>query len=216
MAVCVILGAGPGVGNSVAKAFLDRGYHVALCARDENKLANLAAAFGDRASIWKVDVSDQAALRKTLDDIGAAHGEVEVLHFNAFTLAAGAATELDAETFNESMQINITSALVSTQAVIPSMIKNGKGTVLFTGGGFALQPFSDLAALSVGKAGLRALAHCLHQELKSKGVHVGTVTICGTVQPGTDFDPDLIAKAFVRLHDQPKGAFEAEIMFAGD
>jgi hypothetical protein len=139
-----------------------------------------------------------------------------VLIFNAFNLSPGRGLELDIETFTDSMKVNIASALASTQAVIPSMLKNSRGSVLFTGGGFALQPYADLTALSVGKAGLRALARCLFEELTPKGVHVATVTICGTVQAGTQFDPDLIAKAFLRLHDQPIGSFEPEIIFTGN
>jgi short-subunit dehydrogenase len=215
MPVCVILGAGPGVSQSVAKAFLSRGFHVALCARDQQKLGKLATALGRNTSKWALDVSNFAILKNTLQEITSKQGEIEVVIFNAFSLAPGKSLDVDLEKFHDSLKVNVSSALAAAQAVTPSMIKNGRGSILFTGGGFALQPFSDLAALSVGKAGLRALAHCLFNELKSKGVHAGTVTICGTVQPGSAFDPDVIAGEFLRLHDQPVGSFEPEIIFTG-
>ena len=90
-----------------------------------------------------------------------------------------------------------------------------RGTLLFTGGCFAIEPNSSLASLGIGKAGLRNLAYCLFTGLKESGVHAATVTICGTVKPGTDFDPDRIADAIGSCTHNRKAVFEREIMFSG-
>ncbi len=213
MATCVVLGAGAGVGQAVAKAFLGRGYHVALCARNREKLDGLCAELGENASAWQLDVSNLEELKTCLAEIAEKHGEIEVLHFNAFSLTPGRGSRVDAEKFSQSLGVNVTPALAASQAVIPGMKNLGKGTILFTGGGYALQPAAQVTALSVGKAALRALNQCLHQELSSSGIHVATVTICGIVAPGTAFDPAVIAESFLQLHDQPAGAFDAEIVF---
>ena len=55
-------------------------------------------------------------------------------------------------------------------------------------------------ALSIGKAAIRVLALMLAEELAPAGIRVGTVTIMGTVAPGTSLDPARIAEAFVALH----------------
>ncbi len=216
MATCIVLGAGSGVSNSVAREFAQRGYHIALCSRSPDRLEKLAQGLGSNASCWNLDVSDLDEVKSVIEKIAQTHPNVEVLVFNAYSAEPGKSTVVDPRKFDHALSVNITSALAATQAVIPFMRKLGKGTVLITGGGFALQPFSDLSALSVGKAGLRALAQCLYDELKDEGIHASTVTICGTVQPGTNFAPDLIAKAFMQLHDEPNGSFSAEIMFTGD
>lgn len=215
MATCVILGAGKGISQSVAKEFKNRGYHIALCARNQEKLNDLAQQLGDDASTWPVDVADSENLKQTLADIASNHGAIEVLIYNAYSAEPGKGSTLDVDKFNQSLQVNVSGALVATQVVAPAMMAKEQGTILFTGGGFALQPFHNQTALSVGKAGLRALSMCLHQELGRKGVHAATVTVCGIVKEGTAFAPDLIAKSFIALHDQPKGAFEAEITFTG-
>jgi len=84
--------------------------------------------------------------------------------------------------------------------VIPAFIEQNKGTLLFTGGGFAVAPSAKYTSLSIGKAGIRALAFALAEELNPQGIHVGTVTIAGNVSPGTFFDPDLIAERYWELH----------------
>jgi len=71
----------------------------------------------------------------------------------------------------------------------------------------------DAASLSIGKAGIRSLAYTLAQEMEGTGIHVATVTIGGTVEPGTHFDPDLIAQSYLNLHRQAPGTFETEVLY---
>jgi len=89
----------------------------------------------------------------------------------------------------------------------------GSGTIIFTGGGLALDPMSQFASVGIGKAALRNLAQSLAKELKPEGIHVATVTICGMVKAGTHFDPAKIAERFIELHQQPAGSFEAEVLY---
>jgi len=86
-----------------------------------------------------------------------------------------------------------------------------KGTIRFTGGGFARYPVMDAASLSIGKAGIRSLAHTLAQEMEGTGIHGATVTI--GVEPGTHFDPELIAQSYLNLHRQAPGTFETEDLY---
>ncbi|NJL35119.1 MAG: short-chain dehydrogenase, partial [Chloroflexaceae bacterium] len=88
-----------------------------------------------------------------------------------------------------------------------------RGTILFTGGGLALDPYAQYASLAIGKAGLRSLTYTLGAELEPQGIHVATVTIAGTVQPGTFFAPDLIAEQYWNLHTQAPGTWQREIVY---
>jgi short-subunit dehydrogenase len=90
------------------------------------------------------------------------------------------------------------------------MQQRGRGSILVTGGGLALDPWPRMCSLAVGKAGVRSLALSLHKELAPQGIHAATVTIAGIVEKGTRFDPDAIANVFWELHGQAKGSFEAE------
>jgi NAD(P)-dependent dehydrogenase (short-subunit alcohol dehydrogenase family) len=95
------------------------------------------------------------------------------------------------------------------------MQARGRGSILFSGGGLALHPFPAPPTLSVGKGALRALALMLAEELAPAGVRVGTVTIMGTVAPGTNFDPDAIAQGFLTLHRGTPDPRAAKLRFPG-
>ncbi|MFC7546951.1 hypothetical protein [Plantactinospora sp. GCM10030261] len=94
------------------------------------------------------------------------------------------------------------------------MATSGGGTIIFTAG--MPRPLPTVVSLSLGKAGLRALTTLLAQEYGPRGVHVATVTVCGAVAPGGEFDPDRIAEHYLRLHGQPPDAWEQEVVFAGE
>ena len=74
------------------------------------------------------------------------------------------------------------------------------GSMLFTGGGAALKAHPGMATRCAGKAALRLWVLTLAEDLRDTGIRVGTVTVHGRVAPGTAFDPDDIAAAFMRLH----------------
>jgi len=85
------------------------------------------------------------------------------------------------------------------------------GTILFTGGGLALDPWPQMSSLAIGKAGIRNLAWSLHKDLKPHGVRVATVTVAGVAQPGAGpLDPAAIAEVFFALHQQPVDGGEVE------
>ena len=69
-----------------------------------------------------------------------------------------------------------------------------RGTLLFTGGGYALHPSKKFASLSVGKAGLRAYVQMLHDQLAGTGVHATSITITAMIGGAPRFEPAEIAK----------------------
>ena len=108
-------------------------------------------------------------------------------------------------------RVNVGGALVCAQQVVPAMKGKRAGTLLFTGGGLALDPWPQMASLAVGKAGIKNLAHTLHKELKADGIRVATVTVDGLVKPGAGpLDPTAIADVFFQLHEQPAESGDAE------
>jgi hypothetical protein len=91
----------------------------------------------------------------------------------------------------------------------------GTGTLLFTSGGFADHPLPGLASLSMGKAALRSAATLIAAGVREDGIHAATITIAGSVAPGTAFDPDKIAEIFWTAHTDPPGAWQTEYRFTG-
>jgi hypothetical protein len=100
------------------------------------------------------------------------------------------------------------------QAVTQPMSERRSGIILLTGGGLSLAPNSDFLSLSIGKAGIRALALGAFESLKRKGIHVATVTVSTAVAPDSEPAED-VAECFWHLHSQPIDKWTAEVMYPG-
>jgi NAD(P)-dependent dehydrogenase (short-subunit alcohol dehydrogenase family) len=213
--VVVVVGAGPGLGEAVAARFARESYVPALLARDPERLAALADQVGGGARPFAVDATDEAALRSTLARVADELGPPEVLVFNLSMTVLGTPTQVPVADVDHGLHVGLLPALVSLQAVAPAMRADGSGTVLMTGSGVGVKPWVGGVGLGLQKAGLRSLALAAAQELAPDGVHVATVTIHGTMKPGTAFDPGLIAEHYWRLHAQPPGEWETEVAYRG-
>ncbi len=216
--VCVVVGVGKGIGLSVAQCFAREGYKMGLIARNEEKLQNYASSLeldGTKAVGLAADVTRNGQLTSAIREIERRLGPIEVLIYNAAASDPSLPSDLKPADLRDTLEANLVAALIAAQLVIPGMRTRQRGTLLFTGGGLALRPSAQLAALSVGKAALRALVGTLSSELYTDGIHAATVTVVGQVARGTAFDPDLIAEKFWQLHTQPVGQWQAEVVFDG-
>ncbi len=216
--VIFIVGMGPGVSAAVARRFAREGYAIGAVARSADKLEEQLAALrasGVRVAGATADAGDIGSLRAALVRLRAALGDAGVLVYNAAGVTYRPLAELSPEAFAADLAVSVVGAFTAAQQVLPAMRAQRSGTILLTGGGFAFEPMPVMASLGVGKAALRNLAFSLHADLLESGIHAATVTICGTVAPGSAFDPDRIAEAYWRLHAQPAGAFEREVQFRG-
>lgn len=214
---CLIVGAGPGIGHAVALAFANEGYDVALLARRRERLLasceEIEQKTGRKAIAIAADAGDEASLLAGIAAARAAQGEPDVLIYNVASHAPGRPLGVALDQVVANFKVNVVSALLAARAVAPAMIERKRGTILFTGGGFAYEPAADYSSLSMDKAALRSLTYTLAQEMGVHGVHVATVTVYGFIQRGTHYDPTRIAASYVRLHRQPKGHFETEAIY---
>lgn len=214
--VCLIVGAGPGIGAAVGLAFAREGYDVALAARSPTKLKAFAPAMekaGAAVRTYGVDAGDESALRGLFTQVRRDLGDPDVLVYNPAAHAPGKPTTLRTDQVASDFQVNVTGALICAQEAAEAMKTRGRGTILLTGGGFAHEPAANYASLSLGKAALRNLTYSLAQELGAHGIHVATVTVYGFVQSGTHFDPARIADAYLRLHRQAPGHYQTEVIY---
>ena len=213
----LIVGAGPGLGLALAEAFAGAGHPVALFGRDAARLDKYASeltAEGHPARAYAVDVADPeglaAALTRAADELGAP----EALVYNPALIVQDKPTELDPREFAHTLAVNVTGAVVAAQTVLP-LLRDGRGSLLFTGGGLALDPAPEYASLSVGKAALRSYVQALHKQQQGSAVHVTTVTIAGFIG-GDDprFAAAELAATYLNLHQQPQDQWQAELLYA--
>lgn len=193
----LVCGHGPGISDAVARRFGREGFAVALVARNADRLANAAhalAAEGIAARAFPCDLADAAAVTALVADVRAALGPVHVVHYNAYGGGGGDLTVGGTEGVCAAFDVAVTGLLAAVQAALPDL-KAHRGSVLVTGGGFALyDPAVDAMAvqynamgLAVAKAAQHKTAALLHHRLKGDGVYVGEVVVLGMVK-GTAFD----------------------------
>ena len=216
MAGAIVIGAGPGIGTSVARRLAREGLAVAVLARSQDTVDGALAALADAPSPalgLTADVTDEPGLRAALDAAVARLGVPEVLVYNAALIQSDPLGALTAAQHLEAFAVNVVGAITAAAHLGPAMAQAGRGTILLTGG--MPEPIPEVTSLSLGKAGVRALAHLLARAYEPAGVHVATVTVAGAVAPGSAFDPDEIAAEYWRLHAQPAGAWEREVLYSG-
>jgi NAD(P)-dependent dehydrogenase (short-subunit alcohol dehydrogenase family) len=167
------------------------------------------------AKHYPADAGEPQALTNAIENAILDSGPPDLLVYNAFKFAFGKPSGIDPQVLTNDFSVNVSGALTSSRAVLPLMLKRKSGTILFTGGGWAIHPSVDYASVSIGKAGLRSLALTLAEEFRGTGVRVGTVTIMGTVKPGTPFDPEKIGETFLNLYKTSSQSFTPEVQFTG-
>lgn len=201
----VVVGAGKGLGNAVARLFGENDFRVILVSRNLDRLNGYKAEFeaaGIETYVYAADCEKPETLTAAFGKIQSTFGAVDVLVYNAAVLEGGTATEFDNANFLRHYQVDVASALHCAKLVIPKQAEQKSGAILLTGGILGDYPASQYTGVSVGKAALKALGKTLHEELKEKGIFVGLVTVCDVIAPDTKHSPELIAEKFLELYKQ--------------
>ena len=213
MSGAVVIGVGPGIGTSVARAFARDGLPVGLIARSRSTLAAAREALPDPGVptyLAQADATEPEQVASALAGFESAFGVPDVVVYNAAIIQRDALGDLDVQRHLDAWSVNVLGAITAAAQVVPRMAARGNGTFVVTGGMPEASP--DYLSLSLGKAGVRALVEALDAQFGPAGVHVASVTVDGPVAPGTDFDPDDIAEHYRRLHAQPRRRWEREVV----
>jgi len=215
MKVFLGIGSGQGMGFATAERFAKEGFKIILANRNStntNKLIEALRNKGYQAEGKSVDASDASQVAALISEVENQDGKIDVLHYNAASLRQATIASQPNDTFNSDLAVNVGGALSAIKAVVPRMTEAKSGTILLTGGGFALYPSPDYLSLSIGKAGIRALALGLFESLKEQNIHIATVTVATFVSPDSKESRD-VADEFWDLHSQSTGSWSAEVVY---
>lgn len=170
--VCVISGASRGIGHALAEDFAARGIRLALCARSEEQLRNVAQALRDKWGTMvferALDVSDAEAAVQFATDVEARLGPAGVLVNNAAVLGpVGRIDEVDLTEWQRTLSINVGGTANLCAAFAPQMLRCGSGSIVNLSGGGTGGPNlpQRISAYSASKAAIVALTEVLAQEL---------------------------------------------------
>ena len=215
----LIVGAGPGISASLARALSAAGLGVGLAARGAEKLAPLAAEIG--AKTFTVEASDPAAVSRLFDQVDDQLGEPDVVVYNASARARGRIADLDPEQVRRAIEISAFGGFLVTQQAAKRMLPRGRGAILLTGATASVKGFSLSSAFAMGKFALRGLAQSAARELGPQGIHVAHFVIDGSVRsasrqdpadrPDSTLDPDGVARSYLDVLRQPRNAWSLEV-----
>ncbi len=214
--VVVVVGAGPGVSGSVARAFAREGYDVGLLGIHEDQLQVLAGeleALGATVDRAVADITDAQAAGAAIGRIGEHTGRIDVLHFNPSAFREKDPLELTVPELLEDVTLGVGALLVAVQAARPFMSAGGRVTA--TGSMAADKPWHRAASLGVQKAGLRNLVHSLDATLAPDGIRAVSVTVRGTLAKDGPFTPDRVAEAILAAARQDEADWRSEIPYSG-
>jgi short-subunit dehydrogenase len=147
-----------------------------MLARSRDRLIALEREI-ERARAYPCDVTDEAALQKTLDAVSAEHGTPKVLVHNAVGGTFGNFLEIDPEVPNRNFQVNTMALLHLARRLAPAMVAAGEGAIITTGNTSAIRGKAGFAGFAPTKAAQRILAESIAREVGPKGVHVAYVMI---------------------------------------
>jgi NADP-dependent 3-hydroxy acid dehydrogenase YdfG len=203
----VLVGAGPGLGAEIARTFGRRGFAVALVARTQARLDDLAATLGAEgveAAGFAADVTDTGSLAAAFAAIADRFGDVDVLEFSPADRALGSTGVLDVspESIQPQVDFYLYGAIGAARQVLPGMIERGAGTLLFTTGGGSVSPVPSLANVNIAAAALRNWVVNLHGVLAPQGVYAAHVAISAWIGSGRpEADASVIAQEYWKLYE---------------
>lgn len=181
----VITGAGRGLGELLAHAFSAAGAKVALVARTETDLKEVAAELPGPSIVIAADVRDEAANEAIAAAVVEEWGGLDVWIANAgISPVVARPKDVPADAFRDVIDVNLTAAFLGAKAAAAAMTDGGR--ILFTGSVLGERPSRGMAAYSATKAGVVALAKSLALDLARDRITVNVV------QPGW-FDSPLTA-----------------------
>ena len=131
--VAVVTGAGRGIGAGSALAFAEAGADVAITARTESQLEEVAEqvrALGRRALVFPADVSDLDNLERLVEATVKEFGRLDVVVNNAGGTMPGSITDTSVRAFEEAFHWNVTTAFALSKAALPHLLAGGHGSII--------------------------------------------------------------------------------------
>ncbi|SFR44725.1 NAD(P)-dependent dehydrogenase, short-chain alcohol dehydrogenase family [Marinobacter daqiaonensis] len=192
--VCLVMGAGAGIGGSVGKRFAQGGYHAVLCRRSDDqglqRLVQDIEAEGGAASGFLLNAAEENSIEERIDAVEKEIGPIEVAVFN---LGAQIGDRHLADTSYKAFELGwrlATFALFRfASAIMPRMEARGHGTLLVTSPTAAVRGNAGQHSHAAAMGGRRMLCQSLNAEFGPKGIHVANILIDGAVDA-----PDTLGK----------------------
>lgn len=192
--VCFVLGAGAGIGGTVARRFAQDGYHAHLCRRSDSagldKLVEAIRGDGGSATGFILNALEAGIIEGQVAAVEAEIGPIEVAVYNlGAQIGDRALNDTSAKAFETGWRMGTFGLFRLASAVCPLMAARGRGTILVTSSTAAMRGNAGQHSHAAAMGGRRMLCQSLNAEFASQGVHVVHIVIDGAVDA-----PDTLGK----------------------
>ena len=192
--VCLVLGAGAGIGGTVATKFAQEGYHSSLCRRSDkeglDRLVKNIEDQGGSANGYIMNAIEDNAIEEVITSIESDIGPIEVLVYN---LGAQTGMKLLDQTSHKEFEWGWRMASFglfrAAKVLCPLMLERGKGTFLVTSATAAMRGNMNQHSHAAAMGARRMLCQSLNAEFSSQGIHVVHIVVDGAVDA-----PDTLGK----------------------
>ncbi|MDP6707090.1 MAG: SDR family NAD(P)-dependent oxidoreductase [Alphaproteobacteria bacterium] len=204
--VCLVIGAGAGIGGTVGRRFAQEGYHAVLCRRtDQEGLDRLVEAIesdGGSASGYLLNAVEADGIEDRVAQVEADFGPIEVVVFNLGAQVGNRELkDTTYKTFELGWRMATFALFRVASAVCPLMEARGKGTILVTSATAAVRGNSGQHSHAAAMGGRRMLCQSLNAELAPKGIHIAHVLVDGSVDAPDTLGKMLGAEGFRKLRE---------------
>ena len=179
--VALVTGASQGIGHACALALAREGATVAVAARNQQKLDQLAgqiAAAGGKAAAFVIDVAEEEQVKSGIKSVLAQLGKIDILVNNAGITRDQLVMRMKRADWDAVLNTNLTSAYLCIQQVIGSMLKQRWGRIVNVTSVFGQMGQAGQANYAASKAGLIGLTMAMAREVASRNI------TCNAVAPG--------------------------------
>lgn len=212
--VCLIVGAGAGIGGNVGKRFAAAGYHVVLCRRSNEvglqELVQEIEADGGFATGRLLNAVKEGSIEDCIAQVEAGIGPVEVALYNLGAQIGDRALEdTSYKDFELGWRLGTFGLFRLASVLCPIMENRGKGCILVTSATAAVRGNSGQHSHAAAMGGRRMLCQSLNAQYASKGIHVAHILVDGAVDAPDTLGRMLGAEVFAQLRQTHGGEHDA-------
>lgn len=174
--IVFITGASSGIGRATARLLAGKGHRIVACGRREDRLAALKEQWGEQVHTLCFDVRDRKAVREAVDSLPPAFREVDVLINNAGNAhGLDPFDEASLDDWDAMIDINVKGLLYVTKALLPSLLKEGRGHIINIGSTAGKEVYPKGNVYCASKHAVDAINQALRMDLNAHGIRVGAV-----------------------------------------
>ena len=208
--VCLVIGAGAGIGGNVGKRFAAGGYHVVLCRRsDQDGLHKLVAeveADGGSASGYLLNAAEEGTIEERIAQVEAGIGAIEVVLYNlGAQIGNRSLDDTSYKAFELGWRLGTFGLFRVAKVLCPLMEARGKGVILVTSATAAVRGNAGQHSHAAAMGGRRMLCQSLNAQYAPKGIHVAHVLVDGAVDAPDTLGRMVGADAFQQLREERGG-----------